>query len=239
VLGDWRGSGATPVAPESPPPTSAVPALVRIDMPGSGQSGVIVAAPFVPSGASERRIGQVASAVLGGGYSARLNQKVRIERGLSYGASSQAESQPTGGVMVAVAQTQHSTAAEVLGLIRAEIAGIAAAPPPVEELAARQATLTGSFARRMTTTGGLAALMVGQYAQGRALDDLRRYVDEIMAVTPEQVRDFARQRWAREALRAVVVGDLKAAGPALDEADALTVPLTALDLELPGLTPAR
>ena len=192
-------------------------------------------ATFVASGAPERRIGQVANAVLGGGYSARLNQKVRIERGLSYGASSQVETQPAGGVLVAVAQTQHATAAEVLGLMRDEILHLAEAPLSADELAARQATLTGSFARRMTSTSGLAALMVGQYAQGRSLDDLHRFVDEVMAVSADQVRDFARQRWTPQALRAVVVGDLKATGPALDEPGALTVPIDVLDIDLPGL----
>lgn len=234
AFGDWRaGAGAAELV--GAPPASAVPPLVRVDMPGSGQSAVMVAAPFVALDAPDRRVGQVASAVLGAGYSARLNQKIRIERGLSYGASSLAESQPAGGVVVASAQTQHASAAEVLALLRAEIVRIGSELPGADELAARQATLVGAFARRMTTTAGLAAMIVGQYAQGRALGELRRYVDEVLAVDAGHVGAFARARWTREALRAVVVGDLKAAGAGLDEAGALTVPIGALDLERAAL----
>ncbi len=236
ALGDWRGAGtaAPSDAPASSPGASAPP-LVRIDMPGAGQSGVIVAAPFVAMGSPERRIGQLASAVLGGGYSARLNQAVRIERGLSYGAMSHAEAHPAGGVVLAQTQTRHSAAAEVLALMRDQIVLVAGAPLSADELGARQASLAGSFARRLTTTAGLAGMIVGQFAQGRALAELARYVDEVIAVTPGQVRDFARRHWSAGSLRAVVVGDLKAAGAALDEDGALTLSLASLDLEQPGL----
>lgn len=234
VFGDWRGSTADD-EPAAAAPQSAVPPLVRIDMPGSGQSAVMVAAPFVALGSPDRRIGQVASAVLGAGYSARLNQKVRIERGMSYGAGSLAESQRAGGVVVASAQTQHATAADVLALMREEILRLASAPPDADELAARQAVLTGAFARRMTTTAGLATMIIDQYAKGRSLDELRRFVDEVMAVRGEQVGEFARRYWTAGALRAVVVGDLKAAGAVLQNAPGLTVPIESLDLERAGL----
>lgn len=236
TLGGWRG-GKLAAASEAPasPPDPAVPPLVRIDLPGSGQSGVIVAAPFVAMGSPERRVGQVANAVLGGGYSARLNQEVRIERGLSYGATSHAEAQPGGGVVLAQTQTRHSAAAEVLGLMREQIVRLGGAPLPADELAARQASLAGAFARRLTTTAGLAGMIVGQVAQGHPLAELARYADEVMAVSADQVRAFARRHWSAAALRAVVVGDLKAAGPALDEDGALTLAVATLDLEQPAL----
>ena len=240
LLGDWKAGAATEAAvtlpPESGLPASSLPRLVRVDMPGSGQTGVVVAAPFAAADAPDRRVGQVANAVLGGGYSARLNQKVRIDAGKSYGAFSRGESQPGAGMLVASAQTQHASAAEVLRLLRGEISRMTQAPPGTDELAARQSNLVGSFARRLGSSGGLAALMLGQYAQGRPLDELRGYVEAVLAVTPDQVHDFARSHWRADALRAVVAGDLQAAGPALDEPGALTLPVSALDLQAPLLT---
>ncbi len=256
LLGDWKpaaapaadlpalptANSALPALPTAnsalpalPSANSALPALVRIDMPGSGQTAMVVTAPFVGSAAPDRRIGQVANAVLGGGYSARLNQKVRIEGGKSYGAFSQVESQPEAGALVALTQTQHATAAEVLAILRREIIRLAEAPPSGDELAARSANLVGGFARRLGSNGGVAALMLGQYAQGRPLQELQRYAAEVAAVTPAQVQAFARTHWAADALRAVVSGDLSAAGAALDEPGALSLKLPELDLERPGL----
>jgi len=238
LLGDWRAP-ANP-APElalAPPAPIDAP-LVLIDLPGAGQSGVAVAAPFVASGSADRRIAQVANAVLGGGYSARLNQEVRIKRGLSYGAFSAAEAFVPGGMFTASTQTNHPTAALALQLLRGEITRLADAPPAADELAARQATLVGSFARRLETTAGLSAVLVGQLAQGRPLADLAEQVPGLLAVTPAQVQAFARQHWTAGALRAVVVGDLGAAGAGLAaaaEPKALRLTMAELDLEQPGL----
>jgi zinc protease len=237
LLGDWRAPAhAAPVLALTPPSPIAQP-LVLIDMPGAGQSGVAVAAPFVTSDAADRRTGLVAQAVLGGGYSARLNQEVRIKRGLSYGVSASAESFERGGMFSAQAQTNHPTAAQVLQILRGEVARLADAPPAADELAARQATLIGGFARRLETNGGVSALVVNQLAQGRPLADLAAHVPALRAVTPAQVQAFAREHWAAGQLRAVVVGDLSAAGPALAALapQALTLKMADLDLEQPGL----
>jgi zinc protease len=233
LLGDWRAPAAAAPQPALAPPASLSHPLVLVDLPGSGQSGVALAAPFVASGAADRRIGQVANAVLGGGYSARLNEQVRIRRGLSYGAFSHAEAFAAGGMLSAQTQTNHPNAAQVLQLMRGEITGMAEAPPAPDELAARQATLVGSFGRRLETLGGLSALVVGQLAVGRPLSDLDRYVGEIGAVTPAQVQAFAHEHWVDPALRAVIVGDLAAAGDSLAALapQALRLRMADLDLE--------
>jgi zinc protease len=239
-FGDWRAP-AGPVPRLTPAPAvPTAPPLVVVDMPGSGQSAVTVAAPFVATGAPDRRAAQVASAVLGTGYSSRLNREVRIRRGLSYGASAHFETHPTGGMLVAQAQTKPQTAGEVLDVVREEIVKLAREAPAADELAARQAVLTGGFARRLETTGGLAALVSSLITQDRPLDELQRYTPEILAVTPEQVRDVAARLWREGALRAVIAGDAKAGGDALKAADGrtLVVPLPQLDLERAGLTHA-
>lgn len=237
LLADWQDGRAPAAAMRPTPPTTLPDPLLLIDLPGSGQSGVVVTAPFVAADAADRRIGQVANAVLGGGYSARLNQEVRIKRGLSYGAFSEAETHPGAGMALASTQTNHPNAAQVLQLLRGEIERLAEAPPGADELAARQATLIGSFARRLETTGGLASLVAAQLAQGRPLDDLRRTVDEISAVTPAEVQGFARTHWRGAALRGVVAGDLKAAGEALATlaGPARRIPAATLDLDAPTL----
>jgi zinc protease len=238
LLGDWRAPAQPlPVLePAAPAPISA--ALVLIDMPGSGQSGVAVAAPYIssaPADRPQRYAALVANAVLGGGYSARLNQEVRIKRGLSYGAASSAESQPSGGMFSASAQTNHPSAAEVLTLLRGEITRLSDNPPSADELAARQAALLGSFARRLETTAGLSAVLLGQLAQGRPLSELAAYGPGLLAVTPAQVQAFARQHWQAAGLRAVIAGDLAAGGASLAALAAaapavLQLPVAELDL---------
>ena len=238
-FGGWKRSGLGLAQPQ----LRAVPALalgsqtVIIDMPGSGQSGVVVAAPYVHLGSPERRIAEVANALLGGGYSARLNQEVRIKRGLSYGASSGAESHAAGGLWTAQVQTAHNTAAQVVQLVAEELRRAAREPASAEELNARKATLVGSFARQLETTAGLAGQVASQWLQGRPLAELSSYVEQVMAVTPEQVRDFAERTWTPQSLRTVVAGDLNTASATLRDLDpqARIIAVDKLDLERSGL----
>jgi zinc protease len=238
-FGDWQQPPGDRPRAATPPAASTAPPLVVIDMPGSGQSAVAVAAPFVATGAPDRRAAQVASAILGAGYSSRMNTEVRIKRGLSYGASAQGETHPEGGMLVAQAQTKPETAAQVLDLLREEISRLAREAPASDELAARQALLTGAFARRLETTGGLAALVSSLVAQDRPLEELQQYTPQILAVTPVQVREAAGRLWRDGTLRAVIAGDAKAGGEALKPVEGRTVvvPLPQLDLEKAGLVP--
>lgn len=229
-VGSWSGDAAE--QPVVPPPQSRAAPTVIVEMAGAGQSGVVVTAPFSSMAAPDRRIGEVAAALLGGGYSARLNQEIRIKRGLSYGAFGGGEAQTAGGMFVARTQTQNATAMQVAQLMRDELLRAGREEAKAAELAARQATLVGSFTRQLETTGGLADQVASQWFQGRPLEALGRYVDEVLAVTPAQVREYAQRHWRAEALRTVVAGDVPSTA-----ADAgRRVPIASLDLEQPALT---
>ena len=245
-FGDWRGGRpALPATPQSavsaaahPLPTSAL----LIDLPGAGQSAVLVLAPFTAQENSsaqrpEQLAGALANTVLGGGYSARINQQVRINRGLSYGATSTTETLPAGGVLTASAQTKHQSAAEVATLLRAEILRLAALDVGPRELAARRAVMVGDFSRQLETTATLAALAADQLQRRRDLAEIAQLPADLGAVDATQVRRFAAQYWPEQALRTVIVGDLQAAGPRLRQQfpDAWVIPADQLDLASPNL----
>ena len=67
---------------------------------------------------------------------------------------------------------------------------------------------------------------------------LNQTIDNVMAVTPEQVREFAQDHWPSANVQVVVVGDTRASGAALRELDAQArpIPLARLDLQSTSLT---
>jgi zinc protease len=99
---------------------------------------------------------KVVAALLGGGYSSRLNQEIRIKRGLSYGANSRFDARLNAGLQRASAQPNNESAVEVMQLMEAELTKLASSPPSAEEMNARTTTLIGGFSRGLGTTGGLA-----------------------------------------------------------------------------------
>jgi zinc protease len=237
-FGRWKAP-ATPLPKPSAAATSAGPGRVLvIDMPGAGQAGVTVAWPASPSSAPDRLAGAVANAVLGGGYSSRLNQEIRIKRGLSYGAGARYDPRRLAGLMEASAQTKNPSAAEVVGLIEQQLDDMMGHPVSDDELNARRAQLIGSFSRALETTDGLAQEVGGLVVDGLPLTELTQRVGLLEAVKPQQVQAFAQTHFGREQRRIAVAGVAADFVPALVPLTGEPRVLPQAELDLEGPLPA-
>ncbi|HEX3699666.1 MAG TPA: pitrilysin family protein [Phenylobacterium sp.] len=236
AFGDWgRPSAPLPEPPAIRP--NPTPRAIAIDVPGTGQASVNVVKPGIRRSDPDYYTGVVANTVLGGGYSARLNEEIRIKRGLSYGANSGLSANRTTGSFRASGQTKNQSASEVLDLIRSEMKKLAAAPPAADELTARKSVLVGSFGRSLATTGGLADIL-GTYAlYGVPLDEITRYTAKVDAVTPSQVQAFAGRLLNPDDASVIVAGDAKTFAPALKAKlpNLDVIPVDQLDLDSPSL----
>ena len=240
VFGGWtapRSPRPIPlrVAPRAPART------VVIDLPGTGQAAVSLAKASISRSDPGYYPGLVANAVLGGGYSARLNQEIRIKRGLSYGAGSSLTAQATTGLFRARVQTKNESARQVLDLARTEVAKLSSSLAGPDELAARQSSLIGAFGRNLATTDGLADILGNLALYEVPLSELKAYPGKVNAVTAGEVQAFARSHLNPASLSVIVVGDakvfladLKAEVPGLE-----VIPATKLDLESPTLRKAK
>lgn len=237
VLGPWHALPDGPALPDvaSAPPDPVLAPTLLVHLAGAVQSSVRVGLPFVGLDAPDRLAGQLAAAVLGGGYSARLGQELRIRRGLTYAATTRIEQQRAGGLLVAEVQTEHRHAAEVAALMRAQCLALATQPPGEAELAARRSALLGTLARQLDTTGGLVAQLGETWSQGLPADTLARLPAQLAAIDADAVRTFAQRHWPAEALRTVVVGRIDAPAWREVDAQALRLDAHALALDQPGL----
>jgi zinc protease len=238
IFGDWNGTAAATETGAPPPAPSAH--AVLIDMPNAGQAAVYLAAPNIGRDAEDWFAGKVANALLGGGYSSRLNQEVRVKRGLSYGASSGLSTWRHGGLFVAGAQTKNESAVEVVKVIQGEIQRLSTESSPVDYLKTRQAVLTGSFGRDLETNEGYVK-RIGELAlYGLPLNALESYVDSVEKTTPADLQTFAEKHFVPGSMNIIVAGQakvvekpLRALFPKLE-----VVPLSKLDLDSPTLRPA-
>jgi zinc protease len=206
--------GAWPRPSDTPPPPAggqakAAPRNIAIDLPGVGQAAVMLTKPAIARTDPRYYEGLVANTVLGGGYSARLNADVRVRRGLSYGASSSLTARRTLGAFTAQSQTRNDAAAQVADLIKADMAGLAAAPPTDAELTARKSSLIGEYGRSIATASGLGGALGGLALYGIDLAEIKTYPDRVEAVTPAQVQAFAADELNPAGASLIVVGDAK------------------------------
>jgi zinc protease len=147
----------------------------------------------------------VLNSLLGGGYSSRLNQEIRIKRGLSYGAGSGFNWQMYSSDFSTRTQTKNESAAEVAELVTIELKKLAEADIPEAELNPRRLVLTGSFGRNTETNEDLAGALADLYAYELPADTLNSYMNSVMAVKDLQIKQFAAANFNGGDI--VIVGD--------------------------------
>jgi zinc protease len=167
--------------------------ILVVDLPKSGQASVNYAKNLATNGRGGDQYypASVLNSLLGGGYSSRLNQEIRIKRGLSYGAGSGFAWRSSKSNFSTRTQTKNESAAEVAELVMAEIKKLTQGSIADVELNPRKSVLTGNFGRNLETTGGLAAQIADLYSFGLPTGELNDYMKRVQTVSDRQIRDFA------------------------------------------------
>ncbi len=232
-FGQWTAPAGTKPVPVHAEPAASGPANAIVDMAHSGQAAVVLAIALPDRSGSERDIGSVLNSVLGSGYSSRLNQEIRIKRGLSYGAGSVLDPRRESAFLRVAVQTKNESAAEVVGLVEAEIDRLASQPVGADELAARKTTLIGNFSRSVETTAGLASAIGGLVVANRPTAELKTRIESLQAVSSEEIQRYAAAHFGAANRRMAVAGEARIFAAALQPKlpGAVTVAQDALDLE--------
>ncbi len=235
-FGDWQKPTAPlPVASakaaDAAATTGATQRIVVVDKPDAGQAAVLVARTGIRRTDPEFFRGIVANSVLSG-YSGRLNQEIRIKRGLSYGARSALETRRDTGPFMAEAQTKNESGAVVAGLLLGELARLAGGELPDAELTPRKAVLIGGFARNLETAGGLVAQVANLALYGLSFDEINSYINNVQSITAKDVQGFAGSRLDSKAANVIIVGDAKKFLPELQKQYKNVEVISVADLDL-------
>ncbi|MBY0283677.1 MAG: insulinase family protein [Sphingomonas sp.] len=212
-FGSWVNPGAEIVYEDGPrlpvASTTAQPRVIVVDLPGAGQAGVVVARRGIARRDPEYYPVAVANTVLGGGFSSRLNQEIRIKRGLAYGAGSSVQAGRLPGTISGRTSTKNPSAPETVSIILAEMKRLGTEPVSAAELDTRKAVLVGNFGRATETTGGIAGTVSGYVVQDLPLSELGEYTKRVAAVDPAAVQAAAAKLLDPGAASIVIVGDAK------------------------------
>lgn len=235
MFGAWGNAGSPPSTSHEAQTPAAAHQVVVIDMPDAGQAAVVATRPGIRRVDPAYSVAQVTNSVLGGGYSARLNEEIRIKRGLSYGASSYFDLRREIGPFIATAQTKNESAAEVAGLLVDELNRLAKEPVADAELGPRKAALIGNFSRSLETSAGIVNRIGFLALFGLPLDEINRYIAGVQNVTAPQIQQFATAHLGESSI--VIVGDARKFIDALRQRfpDVEVIPISALDLNSPAL----
>ena len=216
--------------------------ITVIDLPNAGQAAVSIAKSGITRNNPSYFGGIVANSVLGGGYSARLNQEIRIKRGLTYGARSDLEARRSGGLFSTRTQTKNESAAEVAEIVVNELNRLAGEAIAENELTPRKLVLIGDFSRDLETTNSLVE-QIGELAlNDLSLNEINSFVQNVQKVGDPAIREFVQNNFG-SAANIVIVGDAKKFLPDLQRRFPGTkvdvIPAAELDLNRADLRRAK
>ncbi|MGH7566615.1 MAG: M16 family metallopeptidase [Gemmatimonadota bacterium] len=212
-FGGWRAgavaSGDLPAAPQVEQREVWI-----VDKPGAAQSEIRIGRIGVERVTEDYHEIVVMNTILGGSFTSRLNQRLREERGYSYGASSEFDFRPAPGPFVAQAAVQTAVTDSAIVVFLREISGILERVPETELQRAKNYVALG-YPQSFETVASTADALTEISLYDLPLDTLDRFIDEIMAVTSDDVERVARRYLDPDRVAIIVVGDRAAIEPGI------------------------
>lgn len=244
ALGSWEPRETPPIEVQDVPEPAR--RVVLVDYPNAVQTEIRVGLVAIPRKHPDYMALNLATKILGGEGANRLQNVLRSERGLTYGASADMDAYKQAGAIIAETDTQTSTTGEALRLTYEEFSRLVREPVGERELMGAQAYLAGSFPLSIETADDIALQVLNLLFFDLDVRDLETYRDRVNAVTSADIQRVARQFIKPARLSTVLVGDARQVLPQLkaigiDQVEVLSLDdldLTSASLTRPG-APAR
>jgi zinc protease len=196
-FGGWHGEVAK---------AAAIPALTPKKMPGrtlfvidkddATQSQIRIGNLSVGRNTPDYFPLLVTNSVLGGGFTSRLMDEIRVTRGLSYGARSDFDQLKAGGFFGVYTYTKNKTLRETIDVALDQLKKIRAEKISDAELTKTKKYITGLFPFNLEQNADLAGWITDLTYYNLPLTFVETYCPNVDKVTPEDAQRVAqREMW--------------------------------------------
>lgn len=186
-------------------------AFGRVVVPFAGPQSAITfghSGSGVPASGRGWDAAQVALRVLGGGgFGARLMEKVREQGGLTYGVSAGFQPLPGGGLIVGSTATANANVKRVLDLLAEEWRRMADAGPTEAEIADATGAMAGGAVRAFADTSRAVGALLGARRLGRAPEDIAARPARLRSLSVAEVAEAARAALDPASLSFAIAGE--------------------------------
>ncbi|MDY7231456.1 M16 family metallopeptidase [Hyalangium rubrum] len=194
--------------------------ILLIDKPDQSQSQVRIGGPGYRIGHPDYFAATAMNIALGGGFTSRLVNAVRVERGLSYSVGSYFDTMSAGGIFAISTFTKTASTREIIDVSLGEVGKVRKGGITPRELKTAQTYLAGLYPLRTETSESVASVLADIRVHGLGDDWVEQFRDRLRAVTPKQVKTVAAKYLYPQAPTMVLLGkasevkkQLKGLGP--------------------------
>ena len=200
---DWKKNNVT--LPAVPPVPAGKPHVVLVDKPDATQTQVRFVRTAIARNSPDYFAAELASGILGGGFTSRLVDEIRVNKSLTYGISSRFGTETQGGDFLVSTFTKIETTKELLDATRAVLKKTASEGFTSQELAKINGYLAGQFAIGLQTPQALARELADMAIYNLPNDYLQTYLAKLQAVPLADVNRVAKTYFAPGALSIILV----------------------------------
>ena len=183
--------------------------VIFVKKPGAVQSVVYVTFPIdIRAGHKDQLTLNVLNGILGGGgFGTRLMQNLREDKAYTYGCYSSLNITENGSWMSAGGNFKNAITDSAITEILKEFAGIIEAQVTDEELSLTKNNMAGGFARSLERPQTIARFALNTIKQKLAPDYYQKYLQQLEAITKEDVLRVAQQYFTAKNCHIIVVGN--------------------------------
>lgn len=213
---NWRKPSGVFVEP-GPVAKTMPPKHVIIDRPGSVQSSILIGRPGVAASDKDAIPLALANVILGGGFTSRITQNIREDKGYTYSPGSSVQRAKLGGAVQVSADVRNEVTAATLNELNYELDRLGTTQVEADELLRAKRYFAGLYLYANQLQGAVAGSLANNWLMGLPPAFLGNYVALAKQVTPEQIRDVARRYYKSREQSIVIVGDAKAIAAELEQ----------------------
>jgi zinc protease len=226
TFGDWKRPGGRPDIKISKPAKLTETHIYLVDMPGSIQSQIRVGQSGITRHDDGYFVSRIVSCYFGWTFNSRLNENIRVAKGLTYGVwGSYIAKRFAGEFEVSTFSKTESTAKAVQAVLE-EIKRLKTEGPSDKELKDSQSYILGNFVMGRETPQQIAGDLWLIESQGLGKDYLERLLNEITKAKRTDCERLVQKTIEPDKLVIIVVGEAEKLKDELEKIAPVTVVAT-------------
>jgi zinc protease len=201
----WKGK-APAFKLEQNLPTVEKAKVLLINKSDANESTFMIGGPGIKFSNPDSTALSVINTVLGARFTSWLNDELRVNSGLTYGAGSRFDSKLVGGSFYISTFTKTETTNEAMDLALATYARLWEQGIDEQTLASAKAYVKGLFPTDYETSGNLSWLLAQMFIYGFDESYINDFSERVNSLDLERSKQLIKQYFPKENLQFVVVG---------------------------------
>ncbi len=204
-FGAWKPGDVPAITMTEPP--DATRRVIVVDKKDTVQTEIRVGQIAIPRKHNDYEAIDQAVKILGGEGANRLQQVLRSQKQLTYGASADLDTFQWAGAVIAETDTRTETTAEALRVMVDEFTRLQRERVSDGELEGAQDYMVGHFPLTIEVPDAIATQVLNQLFYDLPVEDLPKYRERVLRITPDEIQRVARWFIRPSQLSIVLVGD--------------------------------